>query len=614
MSTSPEDDRTVLSSAPPPAPTAVGAHERSNALPPGTRLGEFEITGILGEGGFGIVYLAYDSSLERQVALKEYMPSFAARSTEVHVSVRSAQNAESYEAGLRSFVNEARLLAQFDHPSLVKVYRFWEANGTAYMVMPYYRGTTLKQTLKDLEAAPDETWLQQLLAPLLDALDQIHQHQCFHRDIAPDNILMLEEGRPLLLDFGAARRAIGDMNQAFTVILKQNYAPIEQYAEMPGMRQGPWTDLYALASVVHFAIDGRAPPPAVSRMMADPYVPLAARYGERYSGAFLEAIDRALAFRPEDRPQDVAALRALLGLDTMAVRTAPPHAVPPAAPPPAAPAPDPDRPHPRSDIAQPARAAPRGRAMLLGAGAALVLGAAGWWAYSGMQGKASGAQAGKAAETVPPRVAAAAAPPASALQQAPAPAPAPAAAAAPATARAPAPAPAALTPAAALDAVMAGASPERQVSVRVENPRLRINRDKIRFSVRSSHAGFVYVYMVGAQGNNFELLFPNAVDRKNRIGAGATLDLPRPRWALSATGPEGTDRLLVMVSDSPRDFSATGMATEGDVSTFPFARAAELLRRHTGAAPLYAGTPVCLETPCPGDYGAAAFTVEQVRE
>ncbi|MCA1856368.1 serine/threonine-protein kinase [Massilia oculi] len=597
MSTSPEDDRTVLSSAPPPgpAPAAAGAHERSNALPPGTRLGEFEITGILGEGGFGIVYLAYDSSLERQVALKEYMPSFAARSTEVHVSVRSAQNAESYEAGLRSFVNEARLLAQFDHPSLVKVYRFWEANGTAYMVMPYYRGATLKQTLKDLPAAPDEAWLRQLLAPLLDALDQIHQHQCFHRDIAPDNILMLEEGRPLLLDFGAARRAIGDMNQAFTVILKQNYAPIEQYAEMPGMRQGPWTDLYALASVVHFAIDGRAPPPAVSRMMADPYVPLAARYAERYSGAFLEAIDRALAFRPEDRPQDVAALRALLGLDTIAVRAAPP-----AAPPHATSAPDPDRRHPRSDTAQPARAAPRGSAMLLGAGAAVVLGAAGWWAYAEMQGKPPGAHAGRAAETVPPR--------ASALRQAPAPT------AAPAQVPAPAPVPAALTPALALDAVLAGASPERQVSVRVENPRLRINRDMIRFSVRSSHAGFVYVYMVGAQGNDFHLLFPNAVDRKNRIGAGATLDLPRPRWPLRASGPEGTDRLLVMVSDRPRDFSATGMATEGDFSAFPFARAAELQRRHTGAAPLYAGTPVCLEMPCPGDYGAAAFTVEEVRE
>ncbi|MET0981447.1 MAG: serine/threonine-protein kinase, partial [Telluria sp.] len=281
MSLPPDDDRTVLSPAGIPEGAAVGpAADNTHTLPPGTRIGEFEITSVLGEGGFGIVYLAWDSSLERQVALKEYMPSFARRGPQAQVSVASIQNADSFEAGRRSFINEARLLAQFDHPSLVKVYRFWEANGTAYMVMPYYRGPTLKQALLARAAPPGEAWLTALLAPLLDALEQIHRDGCFHRDIAPDNILMLEEGngRPLLLDFGAARRTIGDMNQAFTVILKQNYAPIEQYAEMPGMRQGPWTDLYALASTVHFAIDGKAPPPAMGRMMQDPYVPLATRH------------------------------------------------------------------------------------------------------------------------------------------------------------------------------------------------------------------------------------------------------------------------------------------------------------------------------------------------
>src|SRR5215831_5435633 len=146
----------------------------SNMLPLGIHLGEFEefeITGLVGEGGFGIVYLAYDHVLERQVAVKEYMPSaLATRGDSSTVVVRSARQEEPFHAGLRSFINEARLLARFDHPSLVKVHRFWDANGTAYMVMPFYEGVTLKATLKALSRPPGEAWLKNLLRPLLDAL------------------------------------------------------------------------------------------------------------------------------------------------------------------------------------------------------------------------------------------------------------------------------------------------------------------------------------------------------------------------------------------------------------------------------------------------------------
>lgn len=423
----------MLATGPLQAPPGDAEHGRGHALPAGTRLGEFEITGVLGEGGFGIVYCAHDTSLERQVALKEYLPSFAWRSTQAHVSVKSTQNADSFEAGLRSFINEARMLAQFDHPSLVKVYRFWEANGTAYMVMPYYRGPTLKQALKERGAPPDEAWLKALLAPLLDALEVIHQHQCYHRDIAPDNILMLEEGRPLLLDFGAARRAIGGMNQAFTVILKQNYAPIEQYAEMPGMSQGAWTDLYALASVVHFAIDGHAPPPAVSRMLADPYVPLATRHAGRYSQGFLDAIDRALAFRPEGRPQSVGEMRSLLGLDAhvSGERTGmpPPQALltPPATP-----------------IAVPAR----GRGLLFAGLGVLALGVAGLFVFLNRESAAPTAPAPVAATTAP--------------------APAPVV-----------PAAASFDPVDALYDVLTGASPQHKVTVQVADKRVRIDRDRI---------------------------------------------------------------------------------------------------------------------------------------
>ncbi|MEO7245071.1 MAG: serine/threonine-protein kinase, partial [Rubrivivax sp.] len=288
-----------------------------NGLPVGSRLAEFEITTLLGEGGFGIVYLAIDHSLGRRVALKEYMPaSLASRGQGSQVQVRSARHRDTFELGLRSFVNEARLLAQFDHPALVKVYRFWEANGTAYMVMPYYEGTTLRDLLLTLPGRPDEAWLRALLAPLTEALQVIHAEQCYHRDIAPDNVMMLAgaHDRPLLLDFGAARRVIGDMTQALTVILKPGYAPVEQYAEIPGLKQGPWTDVYALAAVVYFAITGRTPPPSVGRLLNDTYEPLARVAGNAFSERFAHAIDRALAVRPEERTQSVEALRADLGL------------------------------------------------------------------------------------------------------------------------------------------------------------------------------------------------------------------------------------------------------------------------------------------------------------
>lgn len=150
------------------------------------------------------------------------MPSsLAQRTTSSQVSLKSERYAETFEAGRRSFVNEARLLAQFDHPSLVKAYCFWEANSTAYMMMPYYEGQTLKQARQAMLAPPDEGYLKRLLGPLLDALEVMHRQQIFHRDIAPDNIMLLKTGRPLLLDFGAARHVISDMTQALTVILKR---------------------------------------------------------------------------------------------------------------------------------------------------------------------------------------------------------------------------------------------------------------------------------------------------------------------------------------------------------------------------------------------------------
>jgi serine/threonine protein kinase len=284
-----------------------------HTLPEGTRIRDYKITGLIGEGGFGIVYLAFDVSLQRRVAIKEYLPSSMASraNASMAVVVKSARHQETFALGLKSFLNEARLLARFDHPSLVKVYRFWEENNTAYMVMPYYEGPTLKKVLADLGHAPDEAALRTWLRPLLDSLAVMHAAHCFHRDIAPDNILLTASG-PLLLDFGAARRVIGDMTHALTVVLKPGFAPIEQYGESSAMTQGAWTDLYALASVVYAAVTGHAPVSSVERLMDDRLRPLSELAAGRYSEPFLTAIDAALALRPADRPQTVAAFRALL--------------------------------------------------------------------------------------------------------------------------------------------------------------------------------------------------------------------------------------------------------------------------------------------------------------
>jgi serine/threonine protein kinase len=324
----PDDDATVRlpgSSLSTGSLDSFSSGAEGNSLPIGTRLGEFEIRGVIGEGGFSVVYSAWDHSLHRTVAIKEYIPvELAVRDASMRVTARSQRLKETFNAGLKSFVNEARLLASFDHPSLVKVHRFWEERGTAYMVMPLYEGPTLKRVLESNPQPPGEAWLKRLLDPLTEALSVLHAQNCYHRDIAPDNVLLIGPGQsPLLLDFGAARRVIGSQTHDLTAILKKGYAPVEQYGEVPDMSQGPWTDIYALAALVHFAICRRTPPPAVARLVNDTYVPLRSQ-SLRYSPSFLAAIDRALAVRPEDRTRSVADFRAQVGFGPDAPRSAAP--------------------------------------------------------------------------------------------------------------------------------------------------------------------------------------------------------------------------------------------------------------------------------------------------
>ena len=296
-----------------------------DALADGTRLGEFEIRGLIGVGGFGMVYRAYDHSLQRDVAIKEYMPTTLAGRVDggLHIQARNSNDHETYQKGLHSFVAEARLLAKFEHPSLVRVFRFWEANDTAYMVMPLYRGMTLKQARQCMQLPPNEAWLRKVLWCILGAFKVLHRGTALHRDVSPDNIFLQDSGPPVLLDLGAARLAISDNAKQHTAILKINYAPIEQYADNQDIPQGPWTDLYALAAVVHGLLCNDPPLPAMIRVVNDKMPPFGnvvktveSEFGQAYSEQFTQGIAWALNIQPQDRPQSVREFARSLGLVT----------------------------------------------------------------------------------------------------------------------------------------------------------------------------------------------------------------------------------------------------------------------------------------------------------
>ena len=282
--------------------------EEEGTLSPGTRLGEFEIRGLIGVGGFGIVYRAFDHDLEREVAIKEYMPGLlATRTRDGAVQARGRSHADTFDAGLRSFMNEARMLARFDHPALVKVFRYWEGNGTAYMVMPLYLGQTLSQALRQLSAPPDEAWLMGILVPLLGALDALHGQQIFHRDVSPDNILLLRNGRPVLLDFGAARQTLTNTRPKLAPMYTPGFAAPEQYRDPE--RLGPWTDVYGAGASMFACLAAFAPQAADARLQEDHLVSAKRIWSGQYSDNLLEVVDWCLRLDPLERPQSVFALQ-----------------------------------------------------------------------------------------------------------------------------------------------------------------------------------------------------------------------------------------------------------------------------------------------------------------
>ncbi|MGE3849999.1 MAG: protein kinase [Gammaproteobacteria bacterium] len=300
---------TELPAGPPPAPRV-----HRNALSAGTTLLWYTIEHVLGQGAFGVTYLAQDGNLHRQVAIKEYLPmQLAHREPDGGVLPSTDDFAEEYEAGLKRFIFEARTLARFEHPGIVRVHNIFEANRTAYMVMQYEQGEGLDRLLKTRGTLTEEEILQ-LLHPLLDGLEVIHAQGFVHRDIKPANIFVRADGTPVLLDFGSAREATRGESRTLTNFVSPGYAPIEQYSGRSD-QQGPWSDIYGLGATVYRAITGRAPHDAIDRSQAlaqntaDSYE-TGARHAKRsYSQSLLDAIDHALAFRVQDRPQSIAAWR-----------------------------------------------------------------------------------------------------------------------------------------------------------------------------------------------------------------------------------------------------------------------------------------------------------------
>jgi serine/threonine protein kinase len=275
-----------------------------NALVAGAMLNEYRIVEVLGMGGFGITYLAQDTLLEKDVAIKEYFPAgVVSRRSEGYVTLASPQSSVEYHGGLDRFLKEARTLATFGHPNIVRVLRFFQANETGYMVMEYERGESLRSWLQRFPQPEEETLLA-FAAPLLDGVNKVHAAGFLHRDIKPDNVFIRESGEPVLIDFGSARQHLANATHALTAMVTPGYAPFEQYGA--GNEQGPWTDIYALGAVMFFAMTGRNPPDAISRMKADRLDGELSTVSSRYSPRVLEAVRHAMAIDDKHRPRNVA--------------------------------------------------------------------------------------------------------------------------------------------------------------------------------------------------------------------------------------------------------------------------------------------------------------------
>jgi len=281
-----------------------------DVLPQGFTLHWYEVESVLGRGAFGVTYLARDKNLDQLVAIKEYFPNeFSTRESGYTVHPITSKSKEMYEWGLNRFIREARTLAKFKHPNIVRVLSVFENNNTAYMVMEYERGNELSRLFKAKENLTEQELLD-IFLPVMEGLKLVHDAGFIHRDIKPSNIYIREDGSPVLIDFGSARQVTGTPTRALTSLVTYGYAPFEQYNESED-KQGPWSDIYALGACLFFGLTREIPIEALARgssMLStgvDPYQPLSVTLVGKYPASFLRTIDHALSFHVDKRPQDV---------------------------------------------------------------------------------------------------------------------------------------------------------------------------------------------------------------------------------------------------------------------------------------------------------------------
>ena len=276
--------------------------------------GQFRVGRVLGVGGFGITYLAFDEVLEMVVAVKEYLPNnIAVRKTgsDSVQPLSSSGEEKDFEFGLKRFLQEARTLAKFEaHPNIVRVRTFFEENGTGYLVMNFYEGRTLAEYLASRNGFLPEEEALLIMDQVVDGLSAVHGENILHRDIDPNNVYLADNGTVVLLDFGAARTAVGERTKSMSVVLKRGYAPHEQYHSHGD--QGAWTDVYACSATLYRTVTGYKPPEAAARILEDDLAP-PSELVPSLSDATNEAIVQGLEIRPDDRPQSMEENREMSG-------------------------------------------------------------------------------------------------------------------------------------------------------------------------------------------------------------------------------------------------------------------------------------------------------------
>jgi len=273
-------------------------------LPPNTVVDNYTITRTLGGGGFSIVYLAKDNTYDKDVVIKEYMPTrLATRTSDLHISALNSDCGDKFGHGQRLFFQEADTLSNLKHPNIVNVISFFRANGTVYMVMEYEEGVNLQSYIKRHDGNMSEQFLMAVFLPLLDGLKTIHQNGLLHLDVKPGNIHLREGANPLLLDFGAAHEMMQTRQFQANQVITPGFSPIEQLD--PGGYVGPWTDIYAIGATLRACIEGAPPLSSTKRRERDTLKPAVNAFKKKYSKHLLQAIDWAMEVDPILRPQNI---------------------------------------------------------------------------------------------------------------------------------------------------------------------------------------------------------------------------------------------------------------------------------------------------------------------